>query len=139
MIARRSRGTPRIVNRLLRRARDYAQVRAAGRIDVEVAAAALDVLGIDSIGLDELDRRVLGVLCGTLGGHPVGVQTIAVSVQEDPDTIEDIVEPFLIRRGLLARTLRGRLATAAAYQHLGLAVPAGAPGAAEAQTALFER
>ena len=136
---RRSRGTPRIVNRLLRRARDYAQVRAAGRIDVDVAAAALDVLGIDSIGLDELDRRVLGVLCGTLGGHPVGVQTIAVSVQEDPDTIEDVVEPFLIRRGLLARTLRGRLATAAAYQHLGLPVPAGAPGAAEAQTALFER
>jgi Holliday junction DNA helicase RuvB len=139
MIARRSRGTPRIVNRLLRRARDYAQVRAAGHIDVEVAAAALDVLGIDSIGLDELDRRVLGVLCGTLGGHPVGVQTIAVSVQEDPDTIEDVVEPFLIRSGLLARTLRGRLATAAAYRHLGLTVPAGAHGAAEAQAALFER
>jgi holliday junction DNA helicase RuvB len=139
MIAARSRGTPRIVNRLLRRARDYAQVRAAGRIDVDVAAAALDVLGIDSIGLDELDRRVLGVLCGTLGGHAVGVQTIAVSVQEDPDTIEDVVEPFLIRSGLLARTLRGRLATAAAYRHLGLPVPAGAPGAAEAQAALFER
>jgi holliday junction DNA helicase RuvB len=139
MIATRSRGTPRIVNRLLRRARDYAQVRAAGRIDVDVATAALDVLGIDSIGLDELDRRVLGVLCGTLGGHAVGVQTIAVSVQEDPDTIEDVVEPFLIRSGLLARTLRGRLATAAAYQHLGLPVPAGAPGAAEAQAALFER
>ncbi len=139
MIAGRSRGTPRIVNRLLRRARDYAQVRAAGRIDVGVASAALDVLGIDSIGLDELDRRVLGVLCGTLGGHPVGVQTIAVSVQEDPDTIEDVVEPFLIRSGLLARTLRGRLATAAAYRHLGLAVPTGAPGAAEAQPALFER
>jgi len=139
MIAARSRGTPRIVNRLLRRARDYAQVRAAGRIDVEVATAALDVLGIDSIGLDELDRRVLGVLCGTLGGHAVGVQTIAVSVQEDPDTIEDVVEPFLIRSGLLARTLRGRLATAAAYRHLGLPVPAGAPGAAEAQAALFER
>jgi len=139
MIAARSRGTPRIVNRLLRRARDYAQVRAAGRIDVDVATAALDVLGIDSIGLDELDRRVLGVLCGTLGGHAVGVQTIAVSVQEDPDTIEDVVEPFLIRSGLLARTLRGRLATAAAYQHLGLPVPAGAPGAAEAQAALFER
>jgi len=139
MIAARSRGTPRIVNRLLRRARDYAQVRAAGRIDVAVATAALDVLGIDSIGLDELDRRVLGVLCGTLGGHAVGVQTIAVSVQEDPDTIEDVVEPFLIRSGLLARTLRGRLATAAAYRHLGLPVPAGAPGAAEAQAALFER
>ena len=139
MIARRARGTPRIVNRLLRRARDYAQVRAAGRIDIAVAIAALDVLGVDSIGLDELDRRVLGVLCGTLGGHAVGVQTIAVSVQEDPDTIEDVVEPFLIRRGLLARTLRGRLATAAAYQHLGLSVPAGAPGAAEAQAALFER
>ena len=99
MIAKRSRGTPRIVNRLLRRARDYAQVRAAGHIDVEVAAAALDVLGIDSIGLDELDRRVLGVLCGTLGGHPVGVQTIAVSVQEDPDTIEDVVRLTAARLG----------------------------------------
>jgi Holliday junction DNA helicase RuvB len=138
LIATRSRGTPRIVNRLLRRARDYAQVRAQGRIDAAVAAAALEVLGIDSLGLDELDRRVLAVLCGSLRGHPVGVQTIAVSVQEDPDTIEDVVEPFLIRIGFLARTPRGRLATAEAYRHLGLAVPAGAPGAGEPQPALFD-
>ena len=139
LLARRARGTPRIANRLLRRARDYAQVRAGGHIDSAVAAAALDVLGIDELGLDELDRRVLAVLTGTLRGHPVGVQTIAVSVQEDPDTIEDIVEPFLIRIGLLARTPRGRLATAAAYQHLGLPVPAGAPGASDpaAQPDLF--
>lgn len=139
LIARRSRGTPRIVNRLLRRARDFAQVRAHGRIDAPVAAAALDVLGVDEAGLDELDRRVLAVLCGTLRGHPVGVQTIAVSVQEDADTIEDVVEPFLIRAGLLARTPRGRLATAAAYRHLGLEPPAGAPGAGAgaAQAELF--
>ncbi|TMB92218.1 MAG: Holliday junction branch migration DNA helicase RuvB [Chloroflexi bacterium] len=138
LIASRARGTPRIVNRLLRRSRDYAQVRAAGHIDAAVAAAALDVLGIDSLGLDELDRRVVGVLCGSLRGHPVGVQTIAVSVQEDPDTIEDVVEPFLIRIGLLARTPRGRLATAAAYQHLGMAPPASAPGSAEPQAELFD-
>ena len=138
MIARRARGTPRIVNRLLRRARDYAQVRADGHIDAGVAAAALDVLGIDALGLDELDRRVLGVLCGSLRGHPVGVQTVAVSVQEDPDTIEDVVEPFLIRMGLMARTPRGRLATAAAYAHLGLPVPAGALGGGSDQGALFE-
>jgi holliday junction DNA helicase RuvB len=138
MIARRARGTPRIVNRLLRRARDYAQVRAAGRVDEAVATAALDVLGIDALGLDELDRHVLSVLCGSLRGHPVGVQTIAVSVQEDPDTIEDVVEPFLIRTGLLARTPRGRVATAAAYEHLGLSVPAGVLGAADAQRPLFD-
>ena len=140
LLARRSRGTPRIVNRLLRRARDYAQVRADGRIDAAVAAAALDVLGVDTAGLDELDRRVLGVLTGTLRGHPVGVQTIAVSVQEDPETIEDVVEPFLIRAGLLARTPRGRLATASAYRHLGLEPPAGALGGevASSQAELFQ-
>jgi Holliday junction DNA helicase RuvB len=137
LIAGRARGTPRIANRLLRRARDYAQVRAAGHIDAAVASAALDVLGIDALGLDELDRRVLGVLCGSLRAHPVGVQTIAVSVQEDPDTIEDVVEPFLIRIGFLARTPRGRLATAAAYRHLGQPVPQGAPGAEEPQASLF--
>jgi len=139
VIAGRARGTPRIVNRLLRRARDYAEVRADGRIDAAVAEAALDVLGIDSIGLDELDRRVLNVLTGTLRGHPVGVQTIAVSVQEDPETIEDVVEPFLIRMGLIARTPRGRVATARAYEQLGIPVAVGAPGApaGEAQAELF--
>jgi Holliday junction DNA helicase RuvB len=129
LLAQRARGTPRIANRLLRRARDYAQVRAGGHIDAAVARAALDVLGIDELGLDELDRRVLAVLTGSLRGHPVGVQTIAVSVQEDPETIEDVVEPFLIRAGLIARTSRGRVATAAAYGHLGLSVPAGTMGA----------
>ena len=140
LLAARSRGTPRIVNRLLRRARDYAQVRANGRIDAGVAVAALDVLGVDDLGLDELDRRVLGVLTGTLRGHPVGVQTIAVSVQEEPETIEDVVEPFLIRAGLLARTPRGRVATAAAFHHLGLEPPAGTLGAsaATAQAELFQ-
>jgi Holliday junction DNA helicase RuvB len=140
LLAGRSRGTPRIVNRLLRRARDYAQVRADGRIDAGVAAAALDVLGVDDLGLDELDRRVLGVLTGTLRGHPVGVQTIAVSVQEEPETIEDVVEPFLIRAGLLARTPRGRVATAAAFHHVGLEPPVGSLGAdaPQLQPRLFE-
>jgi holliday junction DNA helicase RuvB len=129
LIASRSRGTPRIANRLLRRARDFAQVRAEGHIDRAVAVSALDVLGVDEHGLDELDRRVLRVLCGSLSGHPIGLQTIAVSVQEDPDTVEDVVEPYLIRLGLLARTPRGRMATAGAYRHLGMRVPPTVPGA----------
>jgi Holliday junction DNA helicase RuvB len=142
LIASRSRGTPRIANRLLRRARDFAQVRAEGRIDRAVAAAALEVLGIDEHGLDELDRRVLRVLCGSMAGQPVGLGTVAVSVQEDQDTVEDVVEPYLIRLGLLARTPRGRMATAGAYRQLGLAVPSGVPGAAasgdvSAQGSLF--
>jgi holliday junction DNA helicase RuvB len=142
LIASRSRGTPRIANRLLRRARDFAQVRAEGHIDRDVAAAALEVLGIDEHGLDELDRRVLRVLCGSMAGQPVGLGTVAVSVQEDPDTVEDVVEPYLIRLGLLARTPRGRMATASAYRQLGLSVPPGVPGAAasgdvSAQESLF--
>ena len=137
LIASRARGTPRIANRLLRRARDFAQVRADGRIDRPVAESALDVLGIDGHGLDELDRRVLRVLCGSLSGQPIGLQTVAVSVQEDPDTVEDVVEPYLIRLGLLARTPRGRMATADAYRVLGLQVPSGVPGAGTAQTSLF--
>jgi len=137
LIAARSRGTPRIANRLLRRARDFAQVRAAGRIDAAVAAESLAVLGIDETGLDELDRRVLGVLCRAYAGRPVGLGTIAVSVSEDPDTVEDVVEPFLIRLGFLVRTPQGRLATAGAYRHLGEPVPSGVPGAAGAQSSLF--
>jgi Holliday junction DNA helicase RuvB len=139
LIASRARGTPRIANRLLRRARDFAQVRAEGHIDGEVAAGALEVLGIDEHGLDELDRRVLGVLCGAMAGQPVGLATVAVSVQEDQDTVEDVVEPYLIRLGLLARTPRGRMATAGAYRRLGLRVPPNVPGAAaeEAQPTLF--
>lgn len=127
LLAARSRGTPRVANRLLRRARDYAQVRAAGHIDSEVAQAALRMLGIDDAGLDEMDRRVLAALTGPLAGHPVGVQTIAVTVAEEPETIEDVVEPYLIRLGMLARTPRGRVATAFAHRHLGLPVPATAP------------
>ncbi|HXZ98986.1 MAG TPA: Holliday junction branch migration DNA helicase RuvB [Candidatus Binatia bacterium] len=137
LLAERARGTPRVANRLLRRARDYAQVRAGGRIDETVARSALDVLGIDSLGLDEMDRRVLGVLCGALSGHPAGIQTIAVSVQEEPETIEDVVEPYLIRLGLVVRTPRGRLATRAAYQHLGRTAPSGTPGEGSAQATLF--
>lgn len=137
LIASRSRGTPRIANRLLRRARDFAQVRADGHIDRDVAQAALEVLGIDPHGLDELDRRVLRVLCGSLSGQPIGLATIAVSVQEDPDTVEDVVEPYLIRLGLLARTPRGRMATASAYRILGLRVPATVPGADSPQPSLF--
>jgi Holliday junction DNA helicase RuvB len=137
LLAGRARGTPRVANRLLRRARDYAQVRAAGRIDARVASAALDVLGVDGLGLDEMDRRVVETLCGALSGHPAGVQTIAVSVQEEPETIEDVVEPYLIRLGLVVRTPRGRLATAAAYRHLGRTPPPGAPGSGGAQQGLL--
>lgn len=137
LLAERSRGTPRIANRLLRRARDFAQVRADGCIDAAVAGRALAVLGVDGLGLDEMDRRVLEVLTGPLKNHPAGVQTIAVSVQEEPETIEDVVEPFLIRLGMLLRTPRGRLATAVAYRHLGLPVPPTAPGAGGAQAGLF--
>jgi len=140
LIASRGRGTPRIANRLLRRSRDFAQVRADGRIDREVAAGALQVLGIDEHGLDELDRRVLGVLCGSMAGQPVGLGTVAVSVQEDQDTVEDVVEPYLIRLGLLARTPRGRMATAGAYRRLGLPVPPNVPGATpgeDLQASLF--
>jgi Holliday junction DNA helicase RuvB len=139
LLASRSRGTPRIANRLLRRARDYAEVRAQGRIDASVAQAALGVLGVDDQGLDDFDRRVLDALCRSYSGRAVGLQTLSVSVSEDPDTIEDVVEPFLIRAGLLARTPRGRLATTAAYRHLGLRAPSGTPGAADdmAQAQLF--
>jgi Holliday junction DNA helicase RuvB len=139
LIASRARGTPRIANRLLRRSRDFAQVRAEGHIDRGVAESALDVLGVDEHGLDELDRRVLRVLCTSLAGQPIGLQSVAVSVQEDPDTVEDVVEPYLIRLGLLARTPRGRLATAGAYRHLGLSVPPNVPGAAPGtdQASLF--
>jgi Holliday junction DNA helicase RuvB len=137
LLASRSRGTPRIANRLLRRARDYAQVRASGRIDADVAERALRVLGVDEVGLDEMDRRVLGVLCGAYSGRPAGLQTLAVSVQEDSETVEDVVEPYLIRLGYIARTPSGRLATAGAYRHLGLPVPRGVPGAAAVQPELL--
>jgi Holliday junction DNA helicase RuvB len=124
-IARRSRGTPRIANRLLRRVRDYAEVRADGRVTVEVARAALALYDVDDLGLDRLDREVLDALVTKFGGGPVGVATLAVAVGEEPHTVEEVCEPFLVRAGLLARTPRGRVATEAAWRHLGRPVPRG--------------
>jgi holliday junction DNA helicase RuvB len=122
-IAGRSRGTPRIANRLLRRVRDWAQVRGDGRVDLEAARAALAVYEVDELGLDRLDRAVLSALCRRFGGGPVGLSTLAVAVGEEPDTVETVAEPFLLREGLLARSPRGRVATAATWAHLGLAPP----------------
>jgi len=122
-IAGRSRGTPRIANRLLRRVRDFAEVEASGRIDLEVARAALVVFEVDDLGLDRLDRRLLEAVIDGFEGGPVGVGTLATVLSEEPSTIEDAVEPFLLRSGLLQRTPRGRTATAAAYRHLGRAAP----------------
>jgi Holliday junction DNA helicase RuvB len=126
-LARRSRGTPRIANRLLRRVRDYAQVRADGRGTFVVTAAALAMLEVDALGLEPLDRRILETMILKFRGGPVGLDTIATSVAEEPETIEDVHEPFLIQTGLLARTPRGRVATELAYRHLGLAPPPGGP------------
>ncbi|CAA9386532.1 MAG: RuvB [uncultured Nocardioides sp.] len=127
-IAGRSRGTPRIANRLLRRVRDYAQVRADGVVTLEVARSALELYEVDESGLDRLDRAVLDVLCRRFGGGPVGVSTLAVAVGEERETVEEVAEPFLVRKGLLARTPRGRVATPAAWRHLGLTPPALPPG-----------
>ena len=118
-IAGRSRGTPRIANRLLRRVRDYAQVRADGVVTAPIAAAALDLYEVDQLGLDRLDRAVLEVLCHRFGGGPVGLSTLAVAVGEERETVEEVAEPFLVRNGFLARTPRGRMATRAAWEHLG--------------------
>ncbi|GII95328.1 Holliday junction branch migration DNA helicase RuvB [Sinosporangium siamense] len=134
-IARRSRGTPRIANRLLRRVRDFAEVRADGVITRELASAALDLYEVDAEGLDRLDRAVLRALLGKFGGGPVGLSTLAVSVGEEPETVEVVAEPFLVRQGLLARTPRGRVATAAAWVHLGLPPPPDAFGANPADDA----
>lgn len=117
-IAKRSRGTPRVANRLLRRVRDYAQVKAKGKIDRKVAIEALKMLDVDELGLDEMDKRILEVIIQKFKGGPVGINTIAVAVGEEEDTIEEIYEPFLIQEGLLARTPRGRVATDSAYRHL---------------------
>jgi Holliday junction DNA helicase RuvB len=119
-IARRGRGTPRVVNRLLRRVRDFAQVRADGRITAEVARDALDLLEVDERGLDDLDRQVLRTIIEKFGGGPVGLETIAAAVSEEPDTIMDVIEPYLLRLGFLDRTPRGRVATVRAYEHLDL-------------------
>jgi holliday junction DNA helicase RuvB len=122
-IAGRSRGTPRIANRLLRRVRDYAEVRGDGIVNAASAQAALRVYDVDDLGLDRLDKAVLTALVRSFGGGPVGLSTLAVAVGEQPDTVEEVCEPFLVRAGLLARTPRGRVATAGAWRHLGLNPP----------------
>ena len=122
-IARRSRGTPRVANRLLKRVRDFAEVRHSGAIDENVATQALDMLEVDEVGLDRLDREILMTVCEKFEGGPVGLSTLAVAVSEEQDTIEDVYEPYLLQRGFLKRTPRGRVATAAAFAHLGLERP----------------
>jgi Holliday junction DNA helicase RuvB len=119
-IARRARGTPRVANRLLKRVRDYAEVRGAGSIDEGVAVQALDMLEVDEAGLDRLDREILRTICEKFEGGPVGLSTLAVAVSEESDTIEDVYEPYLLQQGFIKRTPRGRVATAAAFEHLGL-------------------
>ena len=126
-IARRSRGTPRIANRLLRRVRDFAEVRSTGRVDAAAAREGLRVFGVDERGLDKVDRALLVALCERFGGGPVGLSTLAISVSEPTETVEDVYEPFLIREGMLMRTPRGRVALPAAWDHLGLRAPASAP------------
>ncbi|MFD0814678.1 Holliday junction branch migration DNA helicase RuvB [Amycolatopsis umgeniensis] len=138
-IARRSRGTPRIANRLLRRVRDYAEVRADGKVTREIARAALKVYDVDELGLDRLDRAVLTALVRSFGGGPVGVSTLAVAVGEEPTTVEEVCEPYLVRAGMLARTPRGRVATAAAWEHLGLPAPAGATRGEQGGPNLFDQ
>jgi len=133
-IARRSRGTPRIANRLLRRVRDYAQVRGTGAIDSGIARAAMDMLKVDPEGFDELDRRMLGIIIEAFDGGPVGVESLAAALSEERGTLEDVIEPYLIQQGFLVRTARGRMATPKAYRHLGFKPKAGAsPGLFEAE------
>lgn len=134
-VAARSRGTPRIANRLLKRVRDYAEIRADGVITAPVARAGLELFEVDVRGLDKLDRWVLLALCRDFGGGPVGLSTLAVAVGEEADTVEDVVEPFLIQQGLLARTPRGRIATDGAFAHLGIPPPFARPP----PPSLFER
>jgi len=122
-IARRSRGTPRIANRLLKRVRDFAEVRGDGRVTAKTARAGLELFGVDDLGLDKVDRAILSTVCERFGGGPVGLSTLSVSVGEATDTVEDVYEPFLLQIGLLQRTPRGRVATPAAWQHLGTPVP----------------
>jgi Holliday junction DNA helicase RuvB len=123
-IAQRARGTPRIANRLLKRVRDYAEVRADGHVDAATARDALALFEVDELGLDKVDRAILHALCGTFAGGAVGLGTLAVAVAEEPETVEDVYEPFLLKQGLLLRTPRGRVATPAAFAHLGVTAPA---------------
>ena len=122
-VASRSRGTPRVANRLLRRVRDYAQVRGSGVVTAQAAAEALDLLEVDGVGLDRLDREILRTICEKFGGGPVGLSTLAAAIGEEQDTLEDVYEPYLIQLGLIERTPRGRAATVRAYAHLGLEPP----------------
>jgi len=122
-IAARSRGTPRIVNRLLRRVRDFAEVEGEGKIDIAITRRALTALEVDALGLDDMDRQLLRMMIEKFNGRAVGVETLAAALREDKDTIEDVYEPFLLRIGMIERTQRGRLATKAAYEHLGFKVP----------------
>jgi holliday junction DNA helicase RuvB len=126
-IAARSRGTPRVANRLLKRVRDFAEVRGAGHIDEAVAREALELLEVDEAGLDRLDRDILRAICAKFSGGPVGLSTLAVAVGEEQDTIEDVYEPYLLQQGFLMRTPRGRVATEAAFAHLGLEAPRDGP------------
>jgi Holliday junction DNA helicase RuvB len=133
-IARRARGTPRIANRLLRRVRDFAEVRGDGTVDHDAAKAGLATFGVDERGLDKVDRAVLSAICERFGGGPVGLSTLAIAVGEPTETVEDVYEPFLIREGLVIRTPRGRVATPAAWAHLGLTVP---PSVSDGPPGLF--
>lgn len=130
-IAGRCRGTPRIANRLLRRVRDWAQVHGSGVVDLDAASAALELYEVDAVGLDRIDKSVLEAIIDRFGGGPVGLSTLAVAVGEEPETIETVAEPFLVRLGLMMRTPRGRVATAAGWQHLGRTAPPDAPGAGQ--------
>ena len=127
-VARRSRGTPRVANRLLRRVRDFAEVRAQGRVTRDVAREALDQLGVDEHGLDDVDRNLMLTIIQKYSGGPVGLNTIAASLSEEEDAIEEIYEPYLMQMGLLDRTQRGRVATALAYKHFGKPEPKRQPG-----------
>jgi Holliday junction DNA helicase RuvB len=127
-VARRARGTPRIANRLLRRVRDFAQVKGNGTIDAASARAAMDMLKVDPEGFDELDRRMLGIIIDAFDGGPVGVESLAAALSEERGTLEDVIEPYLIQQGYLIRTARGRMATPKAYRHLGFKPKAGVEG-----------
>jgi len=126
-LAKRSRGTPRIANRLLKRVRDFAEVKADGHISREVARAALSMLEVDALGLDEFDRKLLRIMIEKFGGGPVGVETLSAALSAERDTIEDVYEPYLLQMGFIQRTPRGRTATLSAYEHLGLRPPPQAP------------
>ncbi|MBA3413962.1 MAG: Holliday junction branch migration DNA helicase RuvB [Chloroflexia bacterium] len=132
-VARRARGTPRVANRLLKRVRDYAEVRGAGAITPALATEALEMLEIDPLGLDDIDRRILRSIVGKFGGGPVGIETLAAAISEETDTIMDVYEPYLIQLGFLQRTARGRIATLGAYEHLGMTPP----GTMTGQASLF--